>query len=558
MGASAGTADLDLSAPPPQLEYKAAGATGVLLGHDDAKGIVECLVSITGIKDDQGDIITPGAYAETLAKRKSKGVRHHDWSRMAAKTLVQEEWLPGDPRLPKELPDGSAWPKDAGALYIKGQYNLETTDGREGYSNAKFYASEGQWSIGYRGVPGHVTRRKSDGARVLAKVDLFEWSDVLHGANTQTSTLGVKAGNGAPDDGDGLGPAWLERVVGEAAVAGKSAQAAERVRRDTVESALDQERAAERRRRADADQAIGAAGGEEKAALRAAEQDRREQWTASFEATRDAERERRRSWTAAVREQKTAGVYPELDGDLGLTVEGDALTDAVGDEETAGQSGEKGTTVAVETKVRDVLPGSYEERRDALREAARQALAGPMVNGHPEWWVYVVGTWDDRIVVNRSPRDDGENQTWQIGYTIGEDGTITLGEMVRVQLVAQVVPATKSSDGPQVADATVESVADLLEDATAQLTLAVTADAAGVKGAQVTDGGSDRLSGCVERLLDALAEVGVDVDLFAPDDEVGEKTGGQVEEKTGEQGETGGMTLDFDQMQADLAALRGA
>lgn len=615
MGASAGTADLDLSAPPPQLEYKAAGASGVLLDHDDEHGIVECLVSITGIKDDQGDIITPGAYADTLARRKSKGVRHHDWARMAAKTLVQEEWLPGDSRLPKTLPDGSPWPKEAGALYIKGQYNLDTKDGKEGYSNAKFYADEGQWSIGYRAVPGHVTRRKGDGARVMAKVDFFEWSDVLHGANTQTSTLGVKDATGGgfgaaldqpdeleakfdpsqPRDASGqwtaggsggaapagpggdpnakLGPDWLKRVLGgdRALVEGsggsgssgsgdgaarKKERDAEAARRDKVQAAFDRERAAERIRRADADRTVEAATGETKKELQAAERERRRQWQEAFDSARDAERERRRKWSAAQRGKKTAEVYPELDGDLELAVDDDALTDEVGDEETAGDTGEKGASVTLETKVRDVLPGSYEERRDALREAARQALAGPRdQHGQPEWWVYVVGTWDDHVVVNRSPRDDGETQTWQIPYTVGEDGTISFGEMLRVQLVAQVVPATKSGDVPEVSGATVASVAELLADATAQLSLAVAADAAGVKGAQVADGGSERLAASVGQLLDALTEAGVDLDaVLDPNSTAGEKTGGQVEEKTGEPDDS--MVLDFEQMQADLAALR--
>ncbi|MEU3455589.1 hypothetical protein ABZ671_18610 [Micromonospora sp. NPDC006766] len=618
MGATAGTADLDLSAPPPQLEYKAAGASGVLLGHDDKKGIVECLVSVTGIKDDQGDIITPGAYAETLAKRKMKGVRHHDWARMAAKTLVQEEWLPGDSRLPKTLPDGSPWPKDAGALYIKGQYNLETKDGKEGYSNAKFYADEGQWSIGYRAVPGHVTRRKSDGARILAKIDSYEWSDVLHGANTQTSTLKVKSAAGGfgdaldeePDglekkkfnpaqpratdgewtagragsaasgsgDGSGLGSDWLKRVLrGDSSVvegrgggrggsggAGgdKKEQAAEQARRDKVEAAFDKERAAERKRRADADRTIEAATGDQKKELQAAERERRRQWQEAFDSARDAERKRRREWSAAQRKKKTAEEpYPDLDQDLDLAVDDDALTDEAGGEETAGDTGEKGgAAVTLKTKVRDVLPGSYEERRDALRDAARRALSGPTdQHGSPEWYVYVVGTWDDHVIVNRSPRNDGEAQTWQIPYTVGDDGTITFGEMLRVQLVAQVVPATKAGDTPAVSEATVTSVADLLEDATAQLSLAVTADAAGVKGAQIPADGAERLAGCVAQLLDTLAEAGVDVDsLGAPSGvgEVGGKAGKPGEEKTGEQAETGGMVLDLAQMQADLNALR--
>jgi hypothetical protein len=203
MGTALAESAADITAPS-DLEYKAAGATGVLLTSDDEKGIVEALVSVTGIVDEQGDIIEPGAYADTLARRKSKGVRFHDWTRMAAKTLVQDEWLPAT------LPNGEPWPKTAGALYIKGQYNLEIKDGQEGYSNAKFYADEGQWSIGYKPAEGTAYRRKSDGARVLPKVDLYEWSDVLHGAAPQTSTLGVKAAG--IDAGGGVGQGIEEKV----------------------------------------------------------------------------------------------------------------------------------------------------------------------------------------------------------------------------------------------------------------------------------------------------------------------------------------------------------
>jgi hypothetical protein len=218
------------------------------------------------------------------------------------------------------------------ALYIKGQYNLETKDGKEGYSNAKFYAEEGQWSIGWKPAPGTAYRRKSDGARVLPKVDFYERSDVMHGAAPQTSTLGVKAvdaggfgegleekfdpaqprasdgtwtatgGSGGPapagpGEGDArLGPDWLKRVLagdssvvqragggsggGGGAGSGDAKQEcnAEQDRRDKVEAAFDKERAAERTRRNEAAQAIGAATGADKKTLQTAEKERRRAW----------------------------------------------------------------------------------------------------------------------------------------------------------------------------------------------------------------------------------------------------------------------------------------
>ncbi|MBM0201909.1 hypothetical protein JNW90_01400 [Micromonospora sp. STR1s_5] len=181
-----------------QLEYKSA-VTGSLLGHDDEKGIVEALVSITGIADEQDDIVVPGAYAKTLAKRKMKGVRFHDWARPVAKTLVQEEWAPGDERLPATLPNGDPWPAAAGALYVKGQYNLAVQDGRDAYETAKFFGPDGQWSIGYRPAKGGARRDQKSGKRLLTDVDLFEWSDVLHGAAPLSTTLGVKTAGGMAD-----------------------------------------------------------------------------------------------------------------------------------------------------------------------------------------------------------------------------------------------------------------------------------------------------------------------------------------------------------------------
>lgn len=552
------TAPLAEAAPPVDLEYKAAGTPGVLLASDDEQGIVEALVSVTGVVDEQGDLIEPGAYADTLTSRRSKGVRYHDWSRMAAKTLVQEEWLPGDPRLPARLPDGTAWPRDAGALYVKGQYNLETRDGREGYSNAKFYADEGQWSIGWRPAAGTAYRRK-DGVRVLPKVHFYEWSDVLHGANVQTSTLGVKtAGSGGfgeglqvkfdpgqPRAGDGkwtsgggsdgkvpagpgeggpaVGPDWLRRVLagdaravrgagggaGGSSAGGKERsgaareKAAERERRDKVEAAFDQERAAERERRDAAMVGIGNASGQEKKTRQTQERERRRLWQAAFDEARDAERARRREWAAAQRNAAKSTEHSDLAGGLSLEVDDDPLHDSI--EEQPGQE-TKGLEALVETKVRDVLPGSYEERRDALRDAARAALGGPRdAHGAPEWWVYVVGTWDDRIVVNRSPRDDGEPQTWQIPYTINADGVIALGEMTRVELVAQIVPSTKTAETVEVSGDTVAAAVAAVQDATAILALA--SAAAGEKTLTAPAGPVGRLGEVVAELEAVLGAV---------------------------------------------------
>ncbi|GIH95422.1 HK97 family phage prohead protease [Planobispora siamensis] len=179
-----------------RLEIKTATAAAdtELLGADDETGVVEAIVSVTGVVDSDNDVIEPGVYAESLARRHPKGIFSHDWKKWASRTEVIEEWLPGDPRLPKTTKNGQPWPAQAGALYVKTRYNLDTTTGRDAYHDVKFFSEVGQceWSIGYR-VPRGKGVRGKDGIRRIKGIDLFEYSPVLFGANSQTGTLAVKA-----------------------------------------------------------------------------------------------------------------------------------------------------------------------------------------------------------------------------------------------------------------------------------------------------------------------------------------------------------------------------
>ncbi len=180
---------------PADLEHKTAARTaGVLLDVDDDTGLVEALVSITGVVDEVNDRILPGAYRDTLIKRRPKGVFSHDWNRWVARTEQIEEWLPGDSRLPAKTPDGKAWPKEAGALYVKCRMNLNTDEGRNAYENVKFFSETGEceWSIGYLVPAGGATKAK-DGVRNIKRLDLFEYSPVLFGAAPMSSTLAVKS-----------------------------------------------------------------------------------------------------------------------------------------------------------------------------------------------------------------------------------------------------------------------------------------------------------------------------------------------------------------------------
>jgi peptidoglycan hydrolase-like protein with peptidoglycan-binding domain/phage head maturation protease len=182
----------------PGLEYKAAatadtGTGASVIGTDDDTGVVEALVSVTGVVDSDRDIIEPGAYKDTLTRRRPKGIFSHDWKQWASRTEVVEELMPGDPRLADYATQtGKTWPAAAGALYVKTRYNLATPEGRSAYENVKFFGDECQWSIGYK-VPAGKAVRSKDGVRRIREVDLYEYSPVLFGAASLSGTLSVKA-----------------------------------------------------------------------------------------------------------------------------------------------------------------------------------------------------------------------------------------------------------------------------------------------------------------------------------------------------------------------------
>ncbi|MGV8972198.1 MAG: HK97 family phage prohead protease [Rhodoglobus sp.] len=157
---------------------------------DAGEGIVECIVSVTGIKDNVDDVIMPGAYEKTLQARTPKGVYSHDWDKPIAKTLSVRELLPGHKDLPAQF-RGKPWPAEAGALMVKAQFNLKTERGRDAYEDVKFYADEQEWSVGYNVPTGGS--KTTNGVRYIKTMDLFEFSPVLFGAMPLSGTLSVKS-----------------------------------------------------------------------------------------------------------------------------------------------------------------------------------------------------------------------------------------------------------------------------------------------------------------------------------------------------------------------------
>lgn len=174
-----------------KIEYKSVEVVGVNEVKDEGNGVITAYVSVTGVEDNVKDVIEPGAYTATLKKRTPKGVWGHQWLTPTSKTLAADELPPGHADLPTELSDGTPWPKEAGALRIKMQFNLGTRRGAEAYSDVKFFDKQQEWSIGYV-VPPDGAFKDNNGVRHIKKLDLFEYSPVLFGAMSHARTASVK------------------------------------------------------------------------------------------------------------------------------------------------------------------------------------------------------------------------------------------------------------------------------------------------------------------------------------------------------------------------------
>jgi HK97 family phage prohead protease len=171
---------------PEGIKHKNTSASATAGAHvlDDTSGIASFLCAVTNVVDDVNDIIAVGAFADTLKQRTPKGCWSHEWQEPVARTLAAEELMPGDPRLPDKLQK-----LGAGGLLILAEFNLQTQRGRDAFSDICFWGDQAQFSIGYTIPAGGSKFDPKTGIRTITKVDLFEYSPVLFGANSYTGLL---------------------------------------------------------------------------------------------------------------------------------------------------------------------------------------------------------------------------------------------------------------------------------------------------------------------------------------------------------------------------------
>lgn len=164
---------------------------------DEAQGIVEAVVNVSGILDEGNDIVQRGAFTKTLTERglKVKVLDNHradSVMRVVGKVLEAREV--GRDALPANVL--AQWPEATGGLWTKTQYLLNTPEG-EGVFRRIAAGAVDEYSIGYTAMQvDYQMMSLPDGrtisARILKELRLYEYSPVIFGMNPATATVGVK------------------------------------------------------------------------------------------------------------------------------------------------------------------------------------------------------------------------------------------------------------------------------------------------------------------------------------------------------------------------------
>ncbi len=160
------------------------------------QGVVEAIVAVMGNVDDGNDVIHPGAFTKTVIERTGKirvldAHRTDSTARLIAKPLEIRELSRTE--LPPELL--TQYPAATGALWAKIQFLLDTPEGDGAFKRIKAGVLD-EWSIGYDALDTDYSKAVRDGKEItirnLRTCKLYEFSPVLWGMNSATSTLSAK------------------------------------------------------------------------------------------------------------------------------------------------------------------------------------------------------------------------------------------------------------------------------------------------------------------------------------------------------------------------------
>lgn len=147
---------------------------------EDPKGQFEAIVAVFNNVDRGGDVILPGAFADSLADWRAKGrpipvIFSHQWENLDAHI--------GQVLEAKETDEG---------LYVKAQLDMDEPFAQRVYKKMQS-GTLAEFSFAYDIVDMASVKKDSDWVWELRKLDLLEVGPCLVGMNPDTELLTVKA-----------------------------------------------------------------------------------------------------------------------------------------------------------------------------------------------------------------------------------------------------------------------------------------------------------------------------------------------------------------------------
>lgn len=155
-----------------------------LLSFDEAEGKVKAVFSVFNEIDSDGDVVLPKSIRSGYGNKGVVMCWAHDWKQIIGKGQIKQ---------------------DENQAVFEGEFNMNTTAGKEAYETVKAMGDIQQWSFGFEVNDSEKGMFKKDGGdevevRYLKDVKVWEVSPVLVGANQNTHTLAVKEKDIKDDD----------------------------------------------------------------------------------------------------------------------------------------------------------------------------------------------------------------------------------------------------------------------------------------------------------------------------------------------------------------------
>lgn len=164
---------------------KTAAVAVKSVGPDDGQdeGVFEALVSVFGNKDSHGDVVLPGAFADTLAEWKDSGSPIPIyWSHR----MDDPDYNIGEVIEAKET---------AAGLWVKGRIDLDAPPSSKAAQVYRLLKGRRvtQFSFAYDVLEGAWVQKDDDEFYELRKMKLYEVGPTPIGANQETELLAVKS-----------------------------------------------------------------------------------------------------------------------------------------------------------------------------------------------------------------------------------------------------------------------------------------------------------------------------------------------------------------------------